>query len=107
VRQYNQFMAIFDNFDVYLENLENAKNSAGSLQEQSDIYAEGWEAARDRVKAAAESIYSSLINEDFFIALNNFLEKGLDGINGLIKALGGIPGVLGAIGTVVTSVFSE
>jgi hypothetical protein len=46
-----------DHFDYYKENLARAQSADRSLQEQADIYAESWEAARDRVTASLETIY--------------------------------------------------
>ena len=105
VRQYTQMIALMDHWDFFKENLETANNSTGTLQEQADIYAESWEAASKRVKAAAETIYSDLLNDDFFISLTDGLAKVLEGVDGLIKGLGGVPGILGIIGTVSTRVF--
>lgn len=107
VRQYTQLMTLMNNYDFYKENVERAKNSDGSLQEQADIYAESWEAARDRVKASAEAIYSSLINDDFFIEFNNGISSLLDGINGFIKGMGGVKGLLLSFGSIFTRVFSS
>ena len=107
VRQYTQLIALMDNFDYYKENLEKAQNADGSLQEQADIYAESWEAARDRVKAAAQGIYAELINDKFFITLNDLLADVLDKINDLIESMGGLPGVIAAIGVVFTRVFNQ
>jgi len=67
VRQYSQFMALFDNWDFMKQNLETAYNADGTLEEQAEIYAESWEAARKRVRAAAEDIYNDLLDDDFFI----------------------------------------
>jgi hypothetical protein len=105
VRQYVNFIALMDNWDFMQQNLGVAKGAEGALQEQADIYAESWEAARDRVKAAAEAIYSSLINDEFFIDVNDFISKNLDGINNLIKALGGLPGVLSVVSTAFLTIF--
>ena len=71
MRQYTQLMTLMNNYDFYKENVERAKNSEGSLQEQADIYADSWDAAKDRVQASAEAIYKSLINDQFFIEFNN------------------------------------
>lgn len=98
-RQYAQFMTLMNQGDFFKENVQRAYGSEGSLQEQSDIYASGWEAARDRVKAAAEDIYSSLINDKFFINLNGFLEKALNSISGLIDGFGGLKGIILTIGS--------
>jgi hypothetical protein len=38
-----------ENFDDYQANLTEAQGADGELAAQSAIYAEGWEAARDRV----------------------------------------------------------
>ena len=88
VRQYTQLMTLMNNYDFYKENVERAKNSEGSLQEQADIYAESWDAAKDRVQASAEAIYKSLINDQFFIEFNNGISTLLDGVNGFIKGMG-------------------
>jgi len=45
VRQYNNLIALMDNWDFMQENLATARGSEGALQEQADIYAESWEAA--------------------------------------------------------------
>lgn len=107
VRQYTQLMTLMNNYDFYKENVERAKNSEGSLQEQADIYAESWEAAKDRVKASAEAIYKSLINDQFFIEFNNGISTLLEGVNGFIKGMGGVKGLLLSLGAIVTRVFSK
>jgi hypothetical protein len=107
VRQYTQFIALMDNWDFMEKNLQTAYSSSGTLQKQQDIYAESWEAAAKRVKAAWEDVYSALINDDFFIDLLNFVEKAVSGIKNLIGALGGIPGILTTIGSLVMTIFGK
>jgi hypothetical protein len=46
-----------DNWDTFQENLNTAQGSEGALSAQAAIYAESWEASRDRVKASVEEIY--------------------------------------------------
>ena len=96
-----------DNWDDMEDNLQTAKTSDGTLQEQADIYAESWEAARDRVRAAAEAIYQDLLDDDFFITALNGVEHLLDAVDNLIKGLGGIPGVLTIIGGAMLSAFGK
>lgn len=105
IRQYNQLIALMDNFDFYQENIQRAKNADGSLQEQADIYAESWEAARDRVRDAAESIYDDLVDDKFFINLSDAIAGALDAIDKLIDSIGGLPGVIAALGMIFTKVF--
>lgn len=107
VRQYNQLVSLMDNWDFFEENLAIANNSSGALQEQADIYAESWEAARDRVRASAEAIYQSLLKDDLFIGMNDAIAVLLGEIKSLVDSVGGLKGVLFAVGTVATSVFKE
>ena len=112
VRQYNQLVSLMDNWnkgdsDSFQANLNTARNSEGALQQQADIYAESWEAAQDRVTAAAENIYDSLINDEFFIDLLNGFEKVLETIGGLVDGLGGLKGVVGVVGSVFLTHFAK
>ena len=107
VRQYNQIVALMDKYDFYQQNLNAAKGADGSLEEQAAIYAESWEASEDRVRAAAEGVYDSLINEDFFIRLNNNLSTLLEGVEGLVDGLGGMEGVLSMVGSLALRYFAK
>ena len=107
VRQYNQLIALMDNFDFYQKNLASAQNSTGTLQKQADIYAESWEAAQKRVRAALEDIFGKVIDDKFFIELTNTIAKAVDGVSKLIDALGGVKGLLLAIGALATKAFSQ
>lgn len=100
-RQYAQLVALMDNWDTFQSNLTIAKTADGSLQEQQDIYAEGWEAALKRVQAAAESIYSDIIDDDFFIKLADGLTDILKLVDQLIDSMGGLPGLLSGISALV------
>ena len=112
VRQYNQLISLMDNWDngdndSFQANLDTTRNADGALQEQADIYAESWEAARDRVKTSAQDIYDSLLNDDFFISLLDGFAGLLDLIGTFVDSLGGLRGVLALVGTIMTKVFGE
>ena len=102
-RQYTQLVALMDNWDYFQENLGVAKTSEGTLDEQAEIYAESWEAARDRVKASAEAIYDQLLDDKFFIDLSNGFSSLLDSINAFIDGAGGLKTVLISIGSIFLS----
>lgn len=106
IRQYAQFIALMDNWDFMEENLRTVESSGGTLQKQADIYAESWEAAQDRVRAAAEKVYSSLFNDKFFIALTNGFGDLIDTVGGFIDSIGGLGGVLSTFGLILTKVFA-
>ena len=107
VRQYNQLISLMDNWESMKENITSARGSEGSLQEQADIYAESWQAASDRVRAAIEGIFSDLIDDGFFIDLLNNLEKVLNFVDLLIDSAGGLKGVLLAVSSILLKTFNQ
>lgn len=107
VRQYNQFIALMDNWDFMQENLQTVAKASGTLEEQNEIYAESWEAARKRVQAAAEGIYQDLLKDDFFIQLTDGFGSVLEFIDKIIDSLGGLSGVLPGIALLVNKIFGN
>lgn len=105
VRQYTQLVNLMENKDYFKELVGVAKNSEGTLQEQADIYAEGWEASKKRVQASLEEIYKQLVNDKFFIGLNDTLRDTLNITSKLIDSLGGLPGVLSVVSTLMLKSF--
>ena len=103
VRQYTQFISLMDNYDKVLKNEQVAKGSSGTVDEQAQIYAESWEAARDRVTAAAEEIYNQLLDDKAFISILNGFEKFLEFISNVIDGLGGLKGIL----LLISSIFMQ
>ena len=107
MRQYNQLIALMDNWEYFQENLTTATNSSGELNRQADIYAESWQAASYKVQATLEEMYNKLLNDDTFVDLINGFADFLELINDAIDSIGGLKGVLFALGAVLTSVFSD
>ena len=107
VRQWTQLIALMDNWDFFKENLAMAQNADGALEQQAEIYAESWEAARDRTKAAAEDIYDSLINPDFYIKVDDLITPLLSGTADVIDAMGGMNGVLAASVLLINKVYGD
>lgn len=107
VRQYNQFIALMDNWDFMQENLQTVAKASGTLDEQAQTYAESWEAAKKRVQAAAEGIYQDLLKDDFFIWLTDAFGSVLEFIDKIIDSLGGLSGVLPGIALLVNKIFGD
>lgn len=107
IRQYTQFIALMDNWDFFEENVALAKSSTGELERQNAIYAQSWEAARDRISAAIESVYNKILDDDFFITILDAGEKIITGIDYVIDRLGGLPGVLTLISSIIMKIFSK
>lgn len=106
-RQYTQLLALMNNQDMYKEAMNMATGAEGTLQEQADTYAKSWEAAQKRVKAAAQGIYDSLINDDFFIGVNDIIAKILSSFENMIDKIGGFKGVLLTLGGIIVTVFKK
>ena len=112
VRQYTQLVALMENWDKgdadsFQSNLKTIANADGALDEQADIYAQSWEAAEKRVRAAAEGIYQSLLDDDFFISLNNGFAGLLTGIDAFIDGAGGVKTILTGLASIVISNFAH
>ena len=114
IRQYNQFIALMDNWeskgvgdrDSMKANLETINESTGALQEQADTYAESWEAANKRVKASAEEIYMDLLDDDFFIDLTNGFADFLGLLDSLLDSMGGARGLLTGLSSILLNMFA-
>ena len=104
VRQYTQLIALMDNWGTFQENLVTAQGSEGTLQNQADIYAESWEAAGKRVKAAAEELYEKLFDDEFFIDITNAVGDLVEFISDFTDSLGGVKGLLSGIAVLVLKI---
>ena len=112
VRQYNQIVALMDDWDSgdadsMVANLETAYNADGTLQKQADIWAESWEAAQKRVKAAAEGVYDSILDDKLFIGFNNVFADMLTGLEQVIDGVGGLKGVFVGVGSFILSLMAH
>ena len=106
-RQYTQFMALMDNWDIFKENLATAENAEGSLQQQADTYAESWDAARKKVQASMEGLYDSILDDKFFIKMTNAVAGVISIIQKFTDSIGGMKGVVASLTALFTTVFKE
>lgn len=107
VRNYTGLMSLMDNWDDFVKNLDTAKNAQGTLQQQAEIYAQSWEAASARVRAASETIYSNLLDDKAIKGLVNTWASILNGVGGLTNNLGGFTGTSLGITSLITNLFSD
>lgn len=103
-RQYNNLIALFDNWDMYTNALNTSQNSLGTLQQQQDIYMESTAAHLAKMKTAAEGFYDSLIDTnqinsviDRITLLIGVLEKFTDAFGGGLGAVGAFVGTLSSV----------
>lgn len=107
VRQYTNLIALLDNWEMMEENVATARGSEGTLQEQQEIYAESWEAAQKRVRAAAESLYQDLLDDKFFIGLTNTAGKFLEVLDKIIDGVGGLGTILPGLIILIDKLFGS
>lgn len=107
VRQYNQFIALMSNWDKVQENLGVAAGSTGELNTQAEIFADSWEAAKNRVTASLEAVYSDIFKEDFFKDFMDTMAHVLNGIDGFLDGVGGIGPVLMGVASVALGMFAN
>lgn len=94
-RQYTNFIALMDTYQSsFKQNLETANNAEGELNKQSEIYREGWEAARYEVTTALEEIYDTLIDDESFASLAKGLSNILRIVGDIADGFGGLSGIL-------------
>ena len=106
-RQYNNLIALFDNWDMYKQSLEESRNAMGTLQTQQDIYMESTAAHLQQLRTAAEGVYDSLLNpKDINTAVDGLTEI-VKGIEPVVDGLGGIKGMLSMIAPLMMQAFSK
>ena len=106
-RQYNNLLALFDNFEEYNKALNTAQNAAGTLQEQQDIYMESTEAHLESLNAAVEDIFDSFLDTDTVEPLIDLLTELASLTANWIDGLGGGVNILKSLGSVGLMVFGD
>ena len=105
VRQYQQFMALMNNYDKVQSNINIAKNSEGTLEKQYDVYKDSIEAITEAFENSKKRLFDQFINEDSIKDFKQILTEFLNMVTQLVKNLGGAKGVLFFIMTKVISTF--
>ena len=103
VRQYQQFIALADNWSKVQKNIEIARKSDGTLEKQQKIWSESFEAATKRVEEAKKQLYEDLVNDNALIKLNDIFANILHGVGNVIKSAGGIIPII----LMITATLSE
>lgn len=107
VRQYNQLVALMDNWDFMKENLETAANATGELDAQQAIYMDSVEAHLQQLKATAEETYNTLFDTDAIKTFADMATGALEALNDLLTGLGGGINAITTIGLDATNLFSN
>lgn len=107
VRQYNQLMALMNNWSDMEVNIERATNAAGTLNKQQDIYMESTSAHLEQLGSAAERVMDAFIDNE---GMNDLIDDTTSLVTlfaNFVESLGGGANMLKMFGSIGTQVFSS
>ena len=105
-RQYNNLIALFDNWSNYTDLVNVSLDSQGTLMEKNSRYMDSLAAHMEQLGAAGQRVKSDLIDEE---SIKNLVDFGTDAVNvfgSLIQSLGGGGQALLNFGAMFASLFS-
>jgi len=106
-RQYNNLLALFDNFEKYNEALLTAQEAEGTLQKQQDIRMESTTAHLQVLKASLEDMQDSLLDADSINTVADLLASATNFVANFVDSIGGGKAVLASLGSIAMEVFNE
>ena len=106
-RQYNNLIALFENWDMYESALNTSQTSEGTLQKQQDIYMDSIEARLTKLRAASEGLFTNLIDSESTKNLIDVLTWLVEALDTVAKGLGGLGNILQMVGGIATRMFSS
>ena len=106
-RQYNNLIALFDNWGMYESALETSKNAVGTLQKQQDVYMESTEAHLQQLSTQWEDFYDSLLDTKTINSLVDALTKVVNLFTQFIDSIGGGKNLFVMLGATAVRVFDK
>lgn len=104
-RQFNNLIALFDNWDMYTSTLDAVNNAQGALQEQQDIYMESTRAHLQQLGTQWEDLFDSFFDPQTISNGADALAGVVNLVTQLVDALGGGGEALTAFGAIAMNVF--
>lgn len=106
-RQYNNLIALFDNWDMYGESLETSMEATGTLSEQQGIAMDSLEKKMQRMTTASERMYNALFNEESMGGMIDSLTSIIDKVASLTETVGGLGNILPMVGGMLLKSFGD
>jgi hypothetical protein len=106
-RQYNNLLALFDNWNMYTDALKTSADAAGTLNKQNETYLESTEAHLNKLTAAQEKFQSSLLDASTISDFSDVLSELLNILSEITDSIGGGKGLLLELGAIFTRVFNK
>ena len=106
-RQANKLISLFNQWPMYLEQLENAENSAGAAADQNEIRMDSLQTKINQLQSTLEELYSKLEIDELLEGGVSALTSMITKVNELVDAFGGIEGVITTVGIALAGVFGK
>ena len=106
-RQYNNLIALFDNWDMYSKTLNTAQNAAGTLEEQQSIALDSLDNKLDILTATAEDFYDSLFDEESLKDLVEDLTDIMQVVANVTESIGGLKTILPLVSSLLLKTFGR
>lgn len=105
--QYSRLIALFDNWDMYEQTLEESKTATGELNREQEIYMESTKAHLEQLSTAWERIFNDIIDNKEINKIIDVFTGATEGVANWIEAVGGGGNALIQLGTIAERVFSK
>lgn len=106
-RQYNNLVALFENWDMYTDALNMSAQAAGTLNQQQAIYMESTAAHLQQLATASEDLYKSLLDPETVNTVTDAFRGLIELTTSWVDSLGGGLGVLKNMAAVAPMIFSK
>ena len=106
-QQYSRLIALFDNWDMYTDALNESQNAMGTLNEQQEIYMESVEAHLQKLSTEAERTYDILFDTDAVNTMADAVTGLLSIFNNWMEGVGGGLRSIAVLGANVANIFSK
>ena len=106
-RQYNNLVALFENWDMYTNALQTSASAMGTLQRQQDIYLDSTQAHLQQLSTETERTFQTLIDADTIEDLADVANGLLTRFNDILATLGGGTKDFIYFGNLVANIFNK
>ena len=106
-RQITQVMALFNNWDKYVDLLNKSLSANGTLNDKNNTYLESTKAHMEQLSATAERLYATLSDTGALNGLIDTLKGGLSIVTDFVAGIGGGVTALVNFGSMVANLFNK
>ena len=106
-RQYNNLIALFDNWEMYEKALNTSTKATGTLQRQQDTYMESTAAHLKELRAETERMYKTLFDPDTANGFIDLFTGALENLNDFIEGIGGGTNAIIHFGATFALIFNK